>query len=237
MERAGALIGSGRAAASRIPSSGGGGLSQIWQPGKYYAPGVSPQSQDVAGVSALSGAGDILWGFLQPFSVAGQITALATTLSNPTNGAGKATMALYAYDSDNPIQPGALLHSYQCAGQGFSGVYSETGLAISVAAGDALWFVSHGTLSGVDVYSGGVPCLLANQLVAGFGTVWTVATPTATPLTIRGLRKSSVYAYPPPDPFPSVTSTGTPASGHVGDVFLSTLASAMPLFFFQFSPT
>lgn len=238
MERMGGIGGMGPVAATRGSSGGGGGAGfQIWRSDAYYPAGVNAQSQDVAGVAGLSSAGDLLWGVLQPFQVAGTITAIATTLSNPTTGAGKATLALYAYDASNPIQPGALRHSYQCTGQGFGGVYAETGLSISVAAGDLLWFVSAGTASGIDIYSGGVPSLQANQLIATFGTVWTPATASATPLTIRGIRKASVYAYPPPDPFPSVSTAGTPASGKVGDVFLSTLVSGVPLFFFQFAPS
>lgn len=237
MDRGGSNEGFGRGAASRAAASTGALTARSWDPTRYNVPGLATNSGPINGISALNGAGDLLWGVLQRFDQAGMITDIGVGIGNPTSGTGKATMAMYAYDGSNPMQPGALIHSFQCAGGGFNAGYSENGLTIKVKPGTGIWFVSHATQTPfVDPYNGGVQNMGPTQVDAGMGTIWIPSTPSVAVTNIIAIRKPLVYAYPPPDPFPTVALGGTVTGGHMTDLTLIT-GPNVPVFLFKFQPS
>lgn len=237
MERAGAIGGMGAVASSRLGSgSGSSATIRTWDPTRYNVPALATLAGPINGVGGQVGAGDLQWGVLQRFDQGGTITSIGGALGGSTAGAAKVSWSLYEFQQASPMQPGALVHSFQCSGAGANSSYTES-VSIARTRGSGLWFVVHGSTSGGDPLNGGTMSILPTQIDAGMGTIWDPATPLGAPTNICGIRHPLTYQYPPPDPFPTISLGGAVSGGHLTDLVLITFAAAIPVFLFQFTPS
>ncbi len=224
-----------RVAFRRVGTSGAASssltINQGWDPNAWYIPGAwgALGPGPAAGYVTLAFGGitstdDTLVAVPQLFLQAGTITKVGVAYGNPLS-TNNALSAIYRSKVGSLWQPGALATSVLWNAGSFNSVHTQT-VSVSVTAGEILWFVrnAHNQASG-----GELNITPPNALPAILGSNWDGVTLPGTFRIGIGWKKASVFAYPPPDPFPAVTDTT--------DWLLTTSFSGVPTFPYQFQVT